>query len=74
MLNEGHCILNTAYCTVHTAPEPLPAPDPLPAPESAPLNVIQHIEKCTAHTTCLYCMLHIHHMLAEFELKMVAAK
>ena len=60
--------LHTAHFTVHTAPEPVPAP------ESAPVHFILHIEPSTVHTTHLYCMLHNYQELAEFELKLVAAK
>ena len=64
LLQAGHCTLHAADSTVHTAPEHVPAP----------VHFILHIEHCTVHTTHLYCMLHAYQDLAEFELKVVAAK
>ena len=59
---------DTAHCTVHTEPEPVPAP------ESAPVHFILNIEQCRVHTAHLYCMLHTYQELTKFELKLVAAK
>ena len=53
---------DTAHSTVHTEPE------------SVPVHCTLHTEHCTVHTTHLYCMLHTNKELAEFELKLVAAK
>ena len=68
MLDTAHCSVLTAHCTVHTAPKPEPVP------EYAPVQFILHNKHFAVHITHLYCMLHTYKELAEFKLKLAAAK
>ena len=48
---DFNSLWQAAHCPLHTAN----------APESEHLHFILHIEQCTLHTACLYCIVQIYH-------------